>query len=99
MNSFFLLPFYIVIFVSPAYLHQKSLERNTAKSKLYLRRLNHGCTREESARNEQLDKRRAKKAETVSHVDTRGMLLVKFEHMSREEITRISLNFCEQETP
>lgn len=39
------------------------------------------------------------KEQTVSHADTRGMLLVKFEHTSREEITRISLNPRELETP
>lgn len=97
INSFFpsstsssLLPIYPV--------HQVSRGRNIAKGKLYLWGLNHECTREESARNEGLDKRYVEKKRAVSHADTRDML-VEFERMSREKITRISLNLHEQETP
>lgn len=88
---------HIMVFVTTYPMHQiESPGRNIAKSKLYLRGLNYRCTREKSARNERLDKPYVKRAGSITR---RDRLIVEFEHTSREEITRISLNLRKQETP
>lgn len=90
----------IVTVHAPLYIRQNIYaRRNIARGKLYLRGLNYGCVREVSVRNEQLDKRCAKrKSRRYLTRIQRACCQSSSSIYHTGVITHISLNFQAQDT-